>query len=476
MPASTLLRTGELRNPALPATDSESRVDTRPPLMPLSLAISFRFFGVNVAAARIGQFLAAILTILVVYAIGCEVGDPLAGGIAAVVLAADNFFVISSRSARPEAWVALWGACGLLLIIRSHNRHSWKISFLAGLAAALGCLFHVLGLGWFVGLSVILLFQERGNIFRSPRAYAFVAGFALAIIPFLVWLAASPEHIAAAKHMYGKGAGNGLTMMLAKEKLRVLDLIGFSNQRLHLPIPLPLRLHIILIIAAAFAVLLHRRPILFWTLVLATAPQLIWFLRLPNESARYYTVLAPVFAICIGLAVRSLSGTRWNRVAIAVCVVLVATQVVGTAILLNQARKADYPALTARLRAAIPSGHSCYAAMAFQLALADRECHSYDRTPFSYTMTVQRPEYMILGDRVMLNGSGHGEDNYGGIRKEALAFVEQRGQLSARIVDPFYGDLSIYRISYDSPSKTSCKTTQVPTFTQASGSTSPSGK
>ena len=147
MPAITLLRTGELRTPAMPAPDTESQVDTRPPLMPLSLAASFRLFGTNVAAARLGEFLAAALAIFVVYAIGCELGNPLAGGIAAVVLAADNFFVIGSRTARPEAWVALLGACGLLLVLRSHNANSWKIAFLAGLAAASGSLFHVHGLG-----------------------------------------------------------------------------------------------------------------------------------------------------------------------------------------------------------------------------------------------------------------------------------------------------------------------------------------
>ena len=453
VPAITLLRTGELRNPAMPATDTESQVDTRPPLMPLSLALSFRLFGTNVAAARLGQFLAAVLALLVVCAIGRELGDPLAGGIAAVVLAADNFFVISSRTARPEAWVSLLGACGLLLMLRSHNTNSWRLAFLAGLAAGSASLFHVHGLGWFAGLSVLLLSQERGNLLRSPRTYAYFAGFFFAILPFLVWLAASPEHIAAAKHMYGRSAGSTLAAVLAKEKLRVLDLLGVSNQRLHLPVPLPLRLHIVLIISAAFAVLWYRKRIVFWTLVLTVVPQLVWFLRLPNASARYYAILAPVFALGVGLAVSVLSGTRWKRRGIAACAICIVSQIVGTAVFLNQARKADYPALAVQLRAAIPRGHSCYAALAFHMALADRGCHSYDRTPFSYTSTVQRPEYMILGDRVLLGGSGFGKDDYADVRTEAAAFVERHGHLSARVFDPFYGDLSVYQVTYDVPGK-----------------------
>src|ERR1700691_2948633 len=72
MPAATLVITGELRNPAMPAFDYESRVDTRPPLMPLSLAAAFRLFGFHVAAARAGEFLAALLAVFVVYGVGRE--------------------------------------------------------------------------------------------------------------------------------------------------------------------------------------------------------------------------------------------------------------------------------------------------------------------------------------------------------------------------------------------------------------------
>ena len=449
MPAVTLLQTGELRNPALPATDSESHVDTRPPLMPLSIAAAFRLIGVSATAARLGQFLAALLTLLVVYAIGRECGDPLAGGVAALILSADNFFVISSRTARPEVWVALMGACGLSLLLRSQNTRSWRTAFLAGVVVALGCLFHVHGLGIFLGLSIVLLLQERNNLFRSPRSYAYVAGFCLAMLPFLVWLALTPEHLTAAAHMYGKGGGRTIAEMLAKEESRLLDLLGVSNQRLHLPIPVPLRLHIVLAFTAAFAVLWRSRRPLFWMLLAVIASELLWFVYLPNETARYYAVIAPLLALSAGLAVSALSDTKWKHLGIAIAVLCVISQLAGTAIFLNQARKADYPALSTRLREVVPAGHSCYAAMAFQLALFDRQCHSYDRTPFAYTVTVQRPEYMVLGDRVMMRGSGFGHDDYADARSGSFAFVARHGSLVARIDDDFYGDLQIYRVNYD---------------------------
>jgi 4-amino-4-deoxy-L-arabinose transferase-like glycosyltransferase len=454
MPAVSLLRIGELRNPAMPATETASLVDTRPPFMPWSLAVMFRVFGFRVAAARLGEFLAAMLTLVVVYAIGWELGNPLAGLIAALFVAADNFLVIAARSARPEAWVTLCTACALLLILRSHNTDSWKIALAAGFVAGGACLFHPLGIAWFFGLSLLLLYQERRGILRSPRAYAYLVAFALSLLPFVIWLFSSPQHIAAARYLYGQSSGGTLMFVLAKEKLRILDFLGVSNQRLHLPFPFPLRLHIALAIAAAFAVLLQSKPRIFWPLAILLTTYLVWQLKLPNPSARYYAVAAPLFGLAVGFAVTALAGTRWHAVAVTVCGICIVSQVCGTVLLLRQARNADYPALTAQLRAAIPAGHSCYAAMTFQFALFDRDCHSYDRTPFSYTAEVQRPEYMILGDRVMMKGSGLGDDNFQELRTQAFAFAQRMGYLSARIEDPFYGDLRVYRISYEPASQT----------------------
>jgi 4-amino-4-deoxy-L-arabinose transferase-like glycosyltransferase len=451
MSATNLVLHGELRNPAMPATDAESQVDTRPPLMPLSLAAAFRLLGFSVASARAGELLAAFLTVLVVYLIGRELNDEFAGSIAGVMVAADNFLVLAARSARPEAWVTLCAAAGLLLVLRSQNRNSWRIAAAAGVAAACACLFHALGLAWLVALGLILLYQERAGAFRSPRVYAYVAAFCLAILPFVWWLSASSERLAAAKSMYGRSSGATWIGIFAKERLRMSDFLGFSNSRLSLPLPFPVpfRAHIVLAIVAAFVVLLRCRGRVFWPLAIVAASFLLYILPLPNPTVRYMAVLSPVFGLALGFALTSLTTARARGAAIAICALCVISQVAGTTILLKQARNADYPTLTAKLRDAIPSGHSCYAAMTFQFALYDRPCHVYDRTPFSYTVSVQKPEYMILGDRVMMNGGGYGEDDFQDLRRDAFAFAEQRGRILQRIEDPFYGDLRIFHIVYE---------------------------
>jgi Dolichyl-phosphate-mannose-protein mannosyltransferase len=449
MPAITLVTTGQLRNPVMPVTDMESIVDTRPPLMPLSLSAAFRLLGVKVFAARLGEFLAALLAVLIVYWVGKELGDPLAGGIAALLLAADNFLVLAARTARPEAWVTLFASCALFLMLRSHNRHSWGLAFLSGLSVAAACLFHALGLAWVGGLGLLLVYQEKGNTFRSRRTYAFIAGVAIGILPFALWLLSSPERMEAAKYMYGRPAGATIAEVLAKEKLRVLDLVGMSNQRLRLPFRVPLRLPIVLTILASFLVLFRRKPQVFWVLAFCVISFQVWLLKLPNPSSRYYAVIAPVLAAAIAFAVTSLSG-RWHSLAVGACVLCIVWQVGGTLLFLSQASKANYVALAAKLREAIPEGHSCYGAMTFQFVLRDHVCWSYDRAPFAYTVEFQKPEYMVLGDRIMMTGSGRDDDTFADTRRQAFAFVSKSGRLVMRISDPFYGNLEVYRIQYGS--------------------------
>ena len=55
----TFLKEGRLRNPTFAGT-SDSRVDMKPPAMPLTLASAFRVFGVGVVPARLLSLIAAL--------------------------------------------------------------------------------------------------------------------------------------------------------------------------------------------------------------------------------------------------------------------------------------------------------------------------------------------------------------------------------------------------------------------------------
>jgi len=138
---------------------------------------------------------------------------------------------------------------------------------------------------------------------------------------------------------------------------------------------------------------------------------------------------------------------RWRRAAVAVGLFFGMSQLAGNAFLLYRYRNADYEAVARGLRAVIPRAVPVYGITTFYLALNDRQYYSYDRTPFAYAIANLRPRYLILYDRVMMHGSGRGEDDFAGLRNQATEFVRAHATLAGRVSNEFYGDLEVYRVN-----------------------------
>jgi hypothetical protein len=159
------------------------------------------------------------------------------------------------------------------------------------------------------------------------------------------------------------------------------------------------------------------------------------------------TVVSPLFAILFGAVVSSSSGRKrlaWSAVVAAVLL----TQVAGNAYWIYRYRGADYPSLARQLQAAIPPAASVYGITTFWLALHDRTYYAYDRTPVEFARDRLKPEYVILNDRVMVHGSGHGADEFADLRRKLIDLAHQRGTRVATVSNGFYGDLEIYRLSW----------------------------
>ena len=446
IPAYTFMRTGELRNPTFADTDAEYHADKRPPLMPLTTALFLRVFGITPAAARFPQLLAALATVFLTFVIGKELGYAAAGAIAALLTATDTFLFISARTVRPEAWLTFWGAVGVLLLLKSQRSGSGALALCAGLAAGISICYHVTGLAWVAALFFLILYDDGWAALRNRRTYLYAAGVAAALVPFGLWLLSTPEATAS---MYGRGQQVSWAVKLSMEWMRIRDFIGVPSQRLLFPVPLPLRLHVGVVIAIAMVLLFRTKRVLFTRFTILIVPHLVLWLYLVNKTARYFSILAPLLYLAVGLAVVVACQTgRLRRAALAICAVCAVSQMVGNALVLVQARKANYPVLQERLRSVIPLGASAYGAITFAVALNDRDYSSYDRMTFEYALAKVKPQYVIAGDRVMLHGEGHGEDDKESVRSAVVPYVERYGQLVASLDDPFYGPLRVYRLSY----------------------------
>ena len=454
LPAYTLVQEGRVRMSIFPPDDPQGQVDTRPTGMYLALAAVFKAFGTGVIQARIPSVVAGLATVVLVYALGVSIGGALVGTLAALVVATDNFLFLAAHTARPEAGVACFATLTALFFWHSYREKSPLLAFLSGLALGVALMFHPAPLALAGAFGLLLIAELKLKMVGNPRPWAMLLGFAIPLVAFVIWATHDRMHLEAAKAVYLQGEAETMLHKLAGEAMvRYSDFLGFGSQRFHLPFRFPLRIHIVAAIIAAFVVLYRKQRPYFVAALLMTLLSMSWFAYMVNKSSRYLTLLAPIFALAIAMAAAILIREgKYYRTVAAVLALIVVSQTAGNIFYLYRFRTADYPAVSTGLRRLIPPGRSAYGSSLFWEALHDHDFYAYDRTSVQYARSRLRPDYVIMNDRVMVQGSGYGEDDYGKLRGELTAFVARNGVLVGNVPDPYYGDLQVYRMQYDVPS------------------------
>jgi len=428
----TWMREGHLRMSSFP-TDFTNKLDARPPLLAFAMGESFRLFGTGVLQARLSSILAGIGVVIVGFLLGWEIGGPWVAWITAIFLACDNFLLITARSARPEPHTTLFATLGLLLYYK-------RRPLLAGLAIGVAVDFHPLGIGFAAAIGLLMLMDAN-----PKRILAYGAGLVIAIAPYAFWLASDDLHRAGFRATYmSRAVESSFLHRVAGEISRLSDFVGLGNQRVPLPFHIPYRLHIAVIVAAALIYLIRKRP----GIAVILGVNFFWWVFMVNKSPRYITALTPIFAVAVASALVALGANqRWRTAAVAIGVIFAGTQLAGNAFLLYRYRTADYEAVARQLREVVPPGQSVYGITTFYLAMNDRPYYSYDRTPLDYAVNHLHARYLILYDRVMMHGSGHGEDNFAQLRWQAADFVKDHATLAGRVSNDFYGNLEVYRVN-----------------------------
>lgn len=451
IPAYALITEGRIRNPTFADTDDEFAVAVKPPAHTLVLAPIFKLFGVGVAQARLPSLLAGLGVVVFTFLLGRELAGPTAGIVSAWLVTADNSLFVAGRTARPEVFSALCAVLAALLVLRPQAARRVVPALGGGLIVGVAMMFHPNGMATAVATGGLLAMQSGRQFWRDKRLWACVAGVALVVAAFLVWSHSSPAHSEAFARTYSRGENVPLLTKIQSETSRYADFLGVGNLRLNFPVPIPVRAHIVAAIVVAFVVLAWKQRRTFAVLAMLSVPYLLWWMYLPNKSARYFAVVAPFFALALAAAACAFAAERkWRVRAIAACVIVGLSQLAGNLFLLYKSRPASYVVVERELRQLIPPGSSVYGAITFWVALHDRAYYSYERMPFEYAIAKRRPEYLILNDRVMVKGMGWGLDDWGKLRTTANAFAREHGELAGRVSNPFYGDLEIYRVKYGS--------------------------
>jgi hypothetical protein len=446
----TWVKEGHIRMSSFPA-DQSSLVDTRPPLVPITIGTVFRLFGFGVIQARLSSMLAGLLMVIVVFLLGCEVADAWIGGVAALLASADPFVFLASRTARPEVHTALFCTAAVLMFMVAQRRNRPWFSLGSGIAVAVATNYHPLALGFVPAIALLAFSTDGIRALRRLHLWTFGTGFVLAMLPFLIWIRWDATHWMAFRETWTSRATASYGQKLSEELGRYSDFIGLNAVKAGLPFRFPLRVHIAVIIIAALVVLFRYRRRLAIQLSFLIGTNVLWWTYQVNKSSRYFAVLVPLLSLAVAAAAAALIERRKHLAAtFAVIVLFLGSQVAGNAWLLYRFRRADYPAVAGGLQALIPPGSSAYGIVTFFTALPGRTYVSYDRTPFEYAINSAHVQYLILYDRVMMHGSTPGEDTYRELREQETDFVRKNGAFVGNVANDFYGDLQVYKVAANS--------------------------
>ena len=447
-PAYSIIHGNGIANPAFGPNELENHLDARPPGTAIVVAAAFRLFGTSQISARLGSILAGLAVILLTYFLARDVIGQEGALVATFLVASDNFIVLASRTARPEALTTM-AVLLSLLAMKQYARYGligW--AFLSGLLIALGTMFHITLLGYIVsfGILAIVLDRRRGEFpLRGASSYSF--GYALGLLPFAVCLLTAPLGRVGFRGEYlNRAAGIPFWSKFLQEGHRYSDLIGMNMLHGHGLESIPVRLPIPLFFLAASFLLWKLRRQWFYLELLLLTPTVFWLIYTANKSSRYLALLAPVFALAIGAAVAaSNSSRRLHRIVLFLSCLVVAAQMSVNLFLLHEARKANYGKLTEELRSVIPPGQTAYGTVTFWLALRDHPYISYERTDPWMAANQFHTRYFIAGDRMMTSGDASDETFYESLNRSMDEVISQ-SKLVGHFPDPYYGDLKVYEL------------------------------
>ena len=175
----------------LPTNDGIPRLQ-KPPLLYWLIIVSFKFFGINAAAARLPGALAVVASVALIFLIGEKLTDYWRGFVAGLIYLSCCGTFLLARIIMPEPLVSAFIAgaifCGLCGYQRRRHRPGWFAGF--WICSAFACLTKGL-LGVVYPAAVFLLlsifYREARLRYRALLRWEYLAIFLLIVAPWHIW-------------------------------------------------------------------------------------------------------------------------------------------------------------------------------------------------------------------------------------------------------------------------------------------------
>jgi 4-amino-4-deoxy-L-arabinose transferase-like glycosyltransferase len=447
-PAYSIATGHGLANPAIGPNDLEHSIDARPPGTALAIAASFRLFGVGPASARLVSLVAGVALVVFVFLLGRELFGDYGALMAAALAATDNFVVMASRTARPEALATCFILGALFCAARYARAGRLWCAGAGGLLMAAGTMCHVTILGYIISAFLLFLLIDLRSVRTFWRSVAvYCASYIVGLVPYATWILTAPLGRAGFNQEFlSRAVGSSFFAKFQAEWARYHDFVGIGIAHGHGLDGLPLRLPVALIFLGFVLVLWRwgRRWLLLEILFLL--PTMLWLVYTVNKTSRYLCLLSPLLALSFGAAIAvTCDNARVRRWVLAAGCFAMVIQAGANLFLLKAARSANFSQVEVQLRRAVPAGEPVYGTMTFWMAFPDRQFVAYERTDPFKAAREDGVRYFIIGDRSMVNGFPGDEAFYRTLNVQVSELISHCKPV-AKIEDDYYGHLSVYEL------------------------------
>jgi hypothetical protein len=278
-----------------------------PPLFHTVTAVFYALFGVSDDAARLANLPATAILMGSTYCIGRRLATPLAGAVAAMLVAFYPLMVWLSREPLLDYWLVALVALAFAVLLESGGFENRRLSILFGVVCGFGMLTK-----WTfaVFLALPALWLARRHVENAALAVALAA--AVASPWYIPQLETLPTFLELSR---GGAAAEGDPSRISLQAA-VFYLRALVSYQLFVPLAI--------LFAAGLAIGLQRRPRGWTPLWLWLAGSWVMLMFFENKDPRYSAPLLPAVAVVSGAVISRIgeaAGPRaagWTTAALAV--------------------------------------------------------------------------------------------------------------------------------------------------------------
>ncbi|MBP9815922.1 glycosyltransferase family 39 protein [Candidatus Woesebacteria bacterium] len=306
-----------------------------PPLFFYEYALWQRVWGESIyyqrALVQIVGFAALVILFLLLKKkhLAGHVLLPLALWVSNVVVAK------STRLARPEIFVLMFGLLGLYLMSRAHEdnkKNNYLLFGLAGLAFGMSILNHIIGIIFIIGTLASIIFQEKNNLLRKYSVVLLTC-----LVTLLPWLIDVYLHWNTFLQQFNLSS---YPRSLVASWLHVDLLTGELLQRVVLASYLILSLYIVTLLLQK--IFLLKKKVLAIQALSVSMLAIAWILSVKGKSEFYsiYPITLTILATYYFISDASFSTHRKRLLQLSACILI--AQIIQTISLINGAAQGGY--------------------------------------------------------------------------------------------------------------------------------------